>query len=53
MRSNKAIDFLALAKNKQYYITNLKVNAVIQEDITKFQSYKDAIKNSQIYAGTL
>ena len=44
MLSNKAIDFLALPKNKQYYITNLSVNTVLQEHITKFKSYKDAIK---------
>lgn len=42
--SNKTINSLALSKNKQYCITNLRGNTVMQEDITKFKNYKGDIR---------
>ena len=51
--SNKDIDFLPLPKKKESYMNNLKINAFLQEDITKFKNFKDIIKNNQIYIGKL
>ena len=51
--TNKDIDFLPLPKKKESYMNNLKINAFLQEDITKFKNFKDIIKNNQIYIGKL
>ena len=42
--SHKTMNSLALSKNKQYCITNLRVNTVMKENITKFKNYKGDIK---------
>ena len=47
-RSNKAIEFFLLYKNKRYFITNLRINTALEEDIAKFRNYKDVIKNKWI-----
>ena len=45
--------FIILLKNKQQYMTNLKLNTRIKLNITNFQNYCDIVKKNLICVQTL
>lgn len=42
--SNQAIDFLSLFRNKQYCITHIGVNPVLEQYVVKFKNCNNVIK---------
>ena len=48
-----AVVFIILLKNKQQYMTNLKLNTRIKLNITNFQNYCDIVKKNLICVQTL
>ena len=41
--TKKAVHFLTLLKNKQYFVTNIRVKTRTERDITKFQNFNNFI----------
>ena len=48
-----AVVFIILLKNRQQYMTNLKLNTRIKLNITNFQNYCDIVKKNLICVQTL